>query len=571
MTDVLQRARDWADSDPDPTTRAELTALIEANDPELSERFAGPLVFGTAGLRGILGAGESRMNRAVVIRTSAGLASYLLEHVPDCRERGVVVGYDGRHQSDVFARDTAAVLCAAGIAVRLSPECCPTPIVAYGVKSLGAAAGVMITASHNPPEYNGFKVYAGNGAQIIPPTDRLIAEAIAAAPPASDIPLHDLERARVDARLSDLDVSRAYLDEVRALSAIGSGDRSLGIAYTPLHGVGDPLLRAALSEAGFSHVHTVPEQAEPDGDFPTVAFPNPEEDGAMDLVLALARKHDCPLVLANDPDADRLAVAVRDPAGDYVQLTGNELGVLLGAYLLAREPGSRRLVIASLVSSPMLGVIAVDHGARYAETLTGFKWITNRAMALEERDGLHFAFGYEEALGYCVGRIVRDKDGISAAVVLATHAAELYARGQTLLDELERLFRRHGLHASAQKSLKFPGAAGPEQMANLMNGFRDTPPTELGTLVVTATVDCLTSERRTAEGTAAIELPKSDVLVFELDGGHRVIVRPSGTEPKVKIYVDVRETIADGESLDAAKARAQTTIVRLRDSVLGRV
>lgn len=566
MDAVIEQARAWIAQDPDPDTRAELQALVDARDPELAERFAGPLAFGTAGLRGILGAGETRMNRAVVIRTTAGLGAYLLEHVDDAKTRGVVVGYDGRRQSDVFARDVAAVLSAAGIVVHLSPHRCPTPIVAFGVKERNAAAGVMVTASHNPPEYNGYKVYAGNGAQIIPPTDRLIAEAIAAAPPADEVP-----RDEGQTHVIPLDVERTYLDAVRGLAMKGSGDRSLAIAYTPLHGVGAPLLGKAMAEAGFQNLHVVAEQAEPDGAFPTVAFPNPEEEGAMDLVLALAERHQAPLVLANDPDADRLAAAVRTDDG-YVQLTGNELGVLLGAYMLSREPGTDRLVVATIVSSPMLGAIARDLGVRFAETLTGFKWITNRAMELEATEGLRFVFGYEEALGYCTDRIVRDKDGISAAVVLATHAAELHAQGQTLLDQLERLGRRHGLYASGQKSLKFLGAEGPTKMAALMDGLRRAPPETLADTPVEAVVDVLSSTRTTADGAAAaIDLPKSDVLVFELSGGHRVVARPSGTEPKVKIYVDVRETIADGEALDDARARADVRIGSLLDAILSRL
>jgi phosphomannomutase len=563
---LIARARRWAEQDPDPETKAELEALIAERSSELAERFAGPLAFGTAGLRGILGAGESRMNRAVVIRTTAGLAAHLLAEVEDAAERGVVVGFDGRRYSDVFAKDVAAVLSAAGIRVYLSPHLCPTPIVAYGVKNLRAAAGVMVTASHNPPQYNGYKVYAGNGAQIIPPTDKRIAEAIAAAPGAKTVP-----RDAALERVQPLDVERSYLDAIRGLSAAGSGDRSLDIAYTPLHGVGCRLLRSALSEAGFTNVHVVPEQAEPDGRFPTVDFPNPEEPGAMDLVLALAEEHRAALVIANDPDADRLAAAVRT-SGGYVQLTGNELGVLLGAYMLSREPGRDRLVIATLVSSPMLGAIAKDLGVRYAETLTGFKWITNRAMDLEREEGCRFVFGYEEALGYCVDDIVHDKDGISAAVVLATHAAELHARGETLIDELERLGRRHGLYRSAQKSLQFPGAEGPAKMAALMMGLRQSPPREIATSAVTAVVDCLASTRVEADGTRGnIELPKSDVLVFELEGGDRVVARPSGTEPKVKLYVDVREAIADDESLEDARERADRRMASLLDAVVDRL
>jgi len=553
---LLDRARRFLAHDPDPSTRAELEAMIERRDPELAERFAGPLAFGTAGLRGLLGAGESRMNRAVVLRTTAGIATWLQDTGLDI-SRGVVIGYDGRRQSDVFARDAASVLLAAGLVVHLSDGVCPTPLCAFALKELGAAAAIMVTASHNPPDYNGYKVYAANGAQIVPPADTTIAAAIEAAPVADAIPTADLDLAKEQGRLQAMGegMNTRYLEAVRAMLPEG-GDRSLRIVYTPMHGVGAALWRRAFEGAGFSDLHVVAEQAEPDGTFPTVAFPNPEEEGAMDLAHALGREVDAQLVIANDPDADRLACSVRLD-DDFVALTGNEIGTLLGGYTLERlaPRGDDRLLVSTIVSSPLLGRMAKDHGARFAQTLTGFKWIANRAMELEAT-GARFVFGYEEALGYEVGTVVRDKDGISAALALASHAADLHEKGETLFDALERIWRRFGYFTSTQRSLKFPGAAGPAQMAKLMKRLRDGPPTELTGLRVTAVTDCLSSEIRRGDTVESLDLPRSDVLGFSLEGGHRVLARPSGTEPKMKIYVDVREPI-DDRGLEAARAAAE--------------
>jgi phosphomannomutase len=574
VSDLLQRARAWIAQDPDPATRAELQALVDAESEELTARFRGPLEFGTAGLRAIVGAGESMMNRAVVRRTSAGLAHYLLEHEPSARTAGVVVGHDARTMSDAFAHETAMVLAAAGIPVHLSAGLCPTPLVAFAVRELGAAAGVMVTASHNPPAYNGYKVYAKNGAQIVPPADGYVAEAIELAGPADGIATLSLEEAAQRSLLHRFgaELERRYLDAVEALVPPERRGRGLGIVYTPLHGVGAPLLSAALAESGFSEVAVVPEQAAPDGRFPTVAFPNPEEQGALDLALALARARDAAIVLANDPDADRLAAAVRTARGAYRQLTGNEVGVILGHRLLEQGTGPDRLVITTIVSSPLLGVIARAFGVRYAETLTGFKWIANKAMDLERSEALRFVFGYEEALGYTVGTAVRDKDGIGAALVLAAIAAELHAEGRTLADELERVYRRFGLYASDQRTLPFPGADGPARMADLVNGLRARPPAALAGCAVLAVVDCIAGVRRERDGgTAPVDLPSSNVLVLELDGGHRVIARPSGTEPKVKIYFDVREPLVDGEPLEDAAGRARARIAALAADVLALV
>jgi phosphomannomutase len=425
----------------------------------------------------------------------------------------------------------------------------------------------MVTASHNPPEYNGYNVYWENAAQIIPPIDAAIAAQIDAAPPARAVPRMALDEARAKKLLVDVDasVTRAYLDAVRALAVRADGDRALRIVYTPLHGVGDELARIAFAEAGFANVASVPEQQRPDGAFPTVAFPNPEEKGAMDLAFALAARTRADLVLANDPDADRLAVAVPRAPGGWLQLTGNQVGVLLGHYVLTERAASSkaRLVCASIVSSPLLGVIARALGVRYEETLTGFKWIANRAMELERAGSLEFVFGYEEALGYTVGDVVRDKDGISAAVLFAELAAVVRARGEDVLDELEAIHRRYGLFASSQVNVTRKGASGAAEIASIMKRLRAAAPKRIGAHDVEAIADYEAQTRATSAGVTPLSLPTSNVLAFELAGGSRIIARPSGTEPKLKFYFDVREPVAAGEPIAAAEARASSAVAAL--------
>ncbi|MBX3205326.1 MAG: phospho-sugar mutase [Labilithrix sp.] len=585
LADVIKQARAWAEADPDPAARAEIEGLLAAPDPsktDLADRFAGSLEFGTAGLRGVIGAGPNRMNRAVVLRTTWGLARHLLDAAgPGAADKGVAIGYDGRRMSKELAEDTACVLAAAGVKAMLFDDVVPTPALAFAVTRLGCAAGVMITASHNPPEYNGYKAYWGNGAQIVPPTDTGIARAIESAPPAKDVPRLALAEATSKGLVVTLgqDLESAYLAEVKKLGARADGDRTISIVYTPMHGVGDKLCRLAFEQAGFTNVVSVPEQQKPDGAFPTVEFPNPEEKGAMDLAFALATARKADLVIANDPDADRLAVALpsdTSPTG-WVQLTGNQVGALLGHYLLTGGLSSLEratkpkvgdpLVIASIVSSPMLGVIAHALGAQYDEVLTGFKWIANRALERKKKSGEHFVFGFEEALGYTVGELVRDKDGVSAAVLFAELTAVLRASGTTVLAHLEGLYRRYGLFVSSQVNLTRKGAAGLAELRAIMQRLRDDPPWTIGDHAVAGVRDFLRQETTLADGTKRpLDLPKSDVLAFELASGSRVIARPSGTEPKAKFYFDVRERIRSGEPLADAEARAAATMKALADA-----
>ncbi|MFF0573950.1 phospho-sugar mutase [Streptosporangium saharense] len=533
--DLVRRARAWLAQDPDPETRAELTGLLDGLPESLGalrERFDTRLEFGTAGLRGELGAGPNRMNRVTVMRAAAGLAHVL---GPGAH---VVIGYDARHKSDVFAHDTAAVLTGAGLRASVFDSPQPTPVLAFAVRHLGADAGVTVTASHNPPRDNGYKVYWGDGSQIVPPVDAEISAAIDAVGPVSGLPLGSGWTSLGD------DVVTAYLAAVTALP-LGEA-RRLRVAYTPLHGVGGDLTRRAFLAAGFEAPVAVEEQAAPDPDFPTVAFPNPEEPGAMDLALGLARRIDADLVLANDPDADRCAVGVRLPGGGYRMLTGDEVGALLGEHVIRHTSGEDRLVATTIVSSSLLGKIAAEYGVRHAETLTGFKWIMKAGPGL--------VFGYEEALGYSVGSDaglpVHDKDGVGAALTVAGLAAEAAARGRTLLDLLDDQARKYGLHATSQLSFRVADLA---LITGAMAGLRAVPPVELGGRKVEAAEDL---------GAGLDGLPPTEGLRYRLAGGARVVVRPSGTEPKLKCYLEVVVPV-EGEVAEA-RERAVRELDALR-------
>jgi phosphomannomutase len=561
VSNLERRARAWIADDPDPSTRAELERLLADRsaeaEAELEDRFAGRLRFGTAGLRGAVAAGPNRMNRAVVRSATAALAAWLDEHVPGSRQHGVVVGCDARHGSAEFVEEVALVLTGAGFHVHLLERQRPTPIVAFAVLHLGAAAGVMITASHNPPADNGYKLYLGDGAQIVPPADAEIEAAIEAVGPLSRIALGDADGPLVVHHGPD--VVNAYLDAITAASPAPSDAPPLKVVYTPLHGVALGAFLAALERAGWPPPHVVPAQAAPDADFPTVVFPNPEEPGALDLALDEARAIGADLVIANDPDGDRLAVALPAPArpGGWRALTGDQLGSLLGDYLLERSSsaGTSRLVATTIVSSSMLSKIAAAAGASYAETLTGFKWIVRAARTsgpAEPTATTRFVLGYEEALGYCVGEVVRDKDGIGAALAVLAMAAEAASSGRSLLDRWDALEIRHGVHLTAQLSIRHDSPTA------LMSRLRQAPLQELAGIPVTEALDL-------AGGLG--HLPPSDVLIYRL-GGARLVVRPSGTEPKLKAYLEVVAPLASA-GLENTRRLAAETLDRLSDAVVG--
>jgi phosphomannomutase len=578
----------WIADDPDAGDRAELQTLLDramGSDPqalaELRDRFGGRLEFGTAGLRGVVAAGPNRMNRAVVRAATAAVAGWLpgsevggtssAEGKPGSEVGGtssargrpggsgsagpgvsVVIGCDARHRSAEFAAEATGVLAGAGIGVHVLPLPCPTPLLAFAVRHLGTSAGVMITASHNPAADNGYKMYLSDGAQVIPPVDAEIEARIASLGPLSRIPVADADSPLITWHGDE--IARAYLDAVVATAAgkASGGRPTLNVVYTPMHGVAGDLMRRAIAQAGFAAPHVVRAQAEPDPDFPTVAFPNPEEPGALDLALADARRLGADLVVASDPDGDRLAVAVPEPGGGWRALTGDQVGALLGASLLRRTAGGAapgaRLVATTIVSSTLLSKIAATAGVHYAETLTGFKWITRAADTVP---GARFLFGYEEALGYAVGDVVRDKDGIGAALAMLALATGAKAAGRSVLDVYDDLETGHGVHLTYQVTLRTA------DQAQVMSRLRADRPAELAGQPVTELIDLAAAPRA--------GVPAADVLIFRLPGT-RVVLRPSGTEPKIKCYIEITEPLA-GRSLATAREAAARRLVPLRQDL----
>ncbi|HVD62759.1 MAG TPA: phospho-sugar mutase [Lapillicoccus sp.] len=543
---LTSRVRAWVDDDPDPATAQELRNLLDAAEhgdraavADLEDRFAGMLEFGTAGLRGALGGGPNRMNRAVVQRAAAGLVAYLQT---DCAisEPMVVVGFDARYNSDVFARDTAAVVVGAGGTAAILPRPLPTPVLAFAIRHLGADAGVMVTASHNPPQDNGYKVYLGDGSQIVPPTDAQIASHIAAVASVRDLWLAEDGWQNLGDEVQD-----AYVARVAALLP-DDGSRDVDVVHTALHGVGDDTLRRVFAAAGIPEPKTVPSQAVPDPDFPTVSFPNPEEAGAIDAALAVARDVHPDVVIANDPDADRCAAAVLDH-GKWRMLRGDELGALLFDASLRRSLAPDAVVACSIVSSRLLAALAESTGYRHVETLTGFKWIA-RVPGL--------GYGYEEAIGYCVAPdVVRDKDGVSAALILAWYTAWLKAHGRTPLDVLDDLAVEHGVYATDAFSVRVADLA---QIPPVMERLRSAPPENLGTVRV-AQVDDL------ARGDGG--LPPTEGVRWFMADRSRVIVRPSGTEPKLKVYLEAIEPVPDRDQLAGSRRTASERLAALRTAM----
>ncbi|MBQ1061097.1 phospho-sugar mutase [Micromonospora sp. C41] len=541
LDDLRVRAERWLADDPDPADRDELRAVLDGlpgTATDLADRFAGPLTFGTAGLRGPLRAGPNGMNLAVVTQAAAGLVRWL---AAQGGEGPLVIGYDARRGSLAFAERTAQVATGAGRPALLLPRPLPTPVLAFAVRQLGAVAGVMVTASHNPPQDNGYKVYLGAqlggelgvGAQIVPPADAGIEAAIRAVGPLAEVPLGPAGQVLGD------DLVAAYVEQAAAV-VDPTGPRDLKVAYTPLHGVGGAVLTAAFAHAGFGVPGVVPEQAEPDPAFPTVSFPNPEEPGAVDLLVALADRTGADLAIANDPDADRCAVAVRD-AGSWRMLRGDEVGALLADHLMRR--GVTGLYATTIVSSALLRAMTAARGLPYDETLTGFKWIVRAGGGREP-----LVYGYEEALGYCVApEHVRDKDGITAALTVAELAAGLKAEGRTLLDRLDELAAEFGVHHTEQLSVRVEDL---RVIADSMARIRAATPTALLGQPVTEATDLL---------------PDADVVILRT-GAARVVIRPSGTEPKLKAYLEVVEPVTGGD-VPAARQRARAAVTELRNEI----
>jgi phosphomannomutase len=530
----LDIAKKWLEAEPDEDIRVELQLLLGGSDEELEERFSGRLLFGTAGLRAPVGAGPMRMNRLVVQQAAAGLVDYLLRTVEGAAEAGILIGFDARRKSDVFALDTARVAAARGMKALLLPSVFPTPVLAWNISRLGVAAGVMVTASHNPPQDNGYKVYLGSGAQIVPPHDELISDAIES---------FDATSIELASEVSPLirilgneciDEYIKWLPSVRLCRDVPR----IKVAYTAMHGVGGDTALRAFASAGFDQPVVVAAQQEPDGSFPTVSFPNPEEPGAMDLVIDLARQSGAAIALANDPDADRLGVAIPitgDSSGEWRLLRGDEIGWLLGDHILRHTHGDDRLVVTTLVSSSLLGKMAHKHGVAFEETFTGFKWIADAAM---KRSDKRLVFAYEQALGYLVADQPLDKDGISAALLMTEIAALAVHDGVTVQQRLDQIAAEYGQHVTAELSVKM----SPSDGAAVVEELRANPPVMIGGRQVVGVED----------------FPEANLLRLWLDevGGRgvRLQIRPSGTEPKVKLY---------GEAVDLAASELQQLLVAL--------
>jgi phosphomannomutase len=530
----LDIAKKWLEAEPDEDIRVELQQLIDGSNEELEERFSGRLLFGTAGLRAQVGAGPMRMNRLVVQQAAAGLVDYLLRTVEGAAEAGILIGFDARRKSDVFALDTARVAAARGMKALLLPSVFPTPVLAWNISRLGVAAGVMVTASHNPPQDNGYKVYLGSGAQIVPPHDEMISDAIESFD-ATSIELASEVSPLIQILGNEcIDEYLKWLPSVRLCRDVPR----IKVAYTAMHGVGGDTALRAFASAGFDQPVVVASQQEPDGSFPTVSFPNPEEPGAMDLVIDLARQSGAAIALANDPDADRLGVVIPitgDSSGEWRLLRGDEIGWLLGDHILRHTHGDDRLVVTTLVSSSLLGKMAHKHGVAFEETFTGFKWIADAAM---KRSDKRLVFAYEQALGYLVADQPLDKDGISAALVMTEIAALAVHDGVTVQQRLDQIAAEYGQHVTAELSIKM----SPSDGAAVVEELRANPPVMIGGRQVVGVED----------------FPEANLLRLWLDevGGRgvRLQIRPSGTEPKVKLY---------GEAVDMAASELQQLLAAL--------
>lgn len=516
---VRALAQAWMRAEPDEDNRRELEQLLAGSPDDLEQAFAGALTFGTAGLRARIGAGPLKMNRLVVRQAAAGFIDHLCDSESSAPERGILIGFDARHKSKVFALDTARVAAARGVRAHLFDSVVPTPVLAWSVARRGVAGAVMVTASHNPPGDNGYKVYRSNGSQIVSPIDAHIAEKIRAVDPLS-VDMGDEHSPLIEyLDVGAVDEYLAWVPTVRLCPALFPPSVPLPIAYTAMHGVGGDLAVRALERSGFGRPFIVSEQQDPDPDFPTVAFPNPEEPGAMDRVIDLAQRSNCILALANDPDADRLGVAIPTPDGTWRRLSGDEIGWLMAEHILNHTSGADRLVVTTLVSSSLLAKMARAHGVEFEETFTGFKWI---ASAVVSRPECRLVFAYEQALGYLVAAEPLDKDGITAAVIMAEIAALAAENGKTLEDRLDEIAEIYGRHITAEVSVK----ATPQQGTAMVEALLQSPPlTILGRRVLDVVSFAQASLVR---------------LVIEGSGPDpvRIQVRPSGTEPKVKVYAE---------------------------------
>lgn len=560
--DYLEKYEFWLTSEAfDDKTKEELEA-IRGNEKEIKERFYKDLEFGTGGLRGIIGAGTNRMNRYTVGKATQGLASYILKNNPDGAEMGVAIAYDSRNMSPEFAENAALVLNANGIKAYIFDELRPTPELSYAVRTLGCTAGIVVTASHNPPEYNGYKVYWADGAQVVAPRDRGIIEEVNAITDFSRVKTMDKEEAVkaglfnvIGSAIDDGFVKAIMEQAVRPEEVKRAED--MVIVYTPLHGTGNKPVRRVLKEAGFKNVFVVPEQELPDKNFSTVGYPNPEDPKAFTLAIELAKKKNADIIVGTDPDADRIGVVIKDNDGGYSVMTGNMTGALLTEYVLSGRKEKGRLpsdaaVIKTIVTTEMVRAISENYGAELLEVLTGFKFIGEKIKQFEEDHSKTFVFGFEESYGCLAGTYARDKDAVGAAMLVCEMAAYYKNRGMTLYDALNELYRKYGVYREGVKSVTLKGIDGAEQIQKIMAYLRSNTPKEFAGYRTVWKKDYKTKEfvNMVTGEKAESSLPVSDVLYYNLEDGAWLCVRPSGTEPKIKFYMGVK-----GDSLKEAEAK----------------
>lgn len=562
----------WLESSAvDPDTKKELESLKE-NEKEIEDRFYRDLEFGTGGLRGIIGAGTNRINRYTVAKATQGLANYIKKEGEEAVAKGVVIAYDSRRKSEEFATEAALVLNANGIKAYIFKELMPTPILSFSVRHLNATAGIVITASHNPPEYNGYKVYWNDGGQIPPDRAEEIIEEIKAVDGFEKVQTMSMDAAKEKGLLRFLgeEILKEYLDRVEDLcidkKMIQDMGRELKIIYTPLHGSGNKPVRRILKQIGFENVSVVPEQEGPDPDFSTVEYPNPEESAAFNLAIAMAKRDGADLIIGTDPDCDRVGVVAKDTHGEYIVLTGNQVGALLVDYILSALDRQGKLpangkVIKTIVTSEMGRKIASSYGIETIDTLTGFKFIGEKIKEFEEKGDRVFLFGYEESYGYLAGNFVRDKDGVIASMLICEMAAHYKAKGMGLYEGLVELWKKYGCYMEALESIKMEGKEGMEKIQDMMDSFRNNPPAEVAGYQVVVTSDYRERVSRflKEDRIMAIDLPKSNVLRYTLEDDSWFCIRPSGTEPKVKLYFSVI-----GEYLEDAEKKMK----RLIDGVM---
>ena len=578
MKDYMKIYQEWL-SNPyfDEATKAELKA-IEGDENEIKERFYMDLEFGTAGLRGIIGAGINRMNIYVVRRATQGLANYIIKQ--GAADKGVAIAYDSRNMSPEFAMEAAMTLAANGIKAYKFESLRPTPELSFAVRELGCVAGINITASHNPPEYNGYKVYWEDGAQFTPPHDKGVTEEVLAIEDLSSVKTTDEASAIAAGKYEVIgkEIDDKYIAQVKAQvvnqKAIDEMQDQIRIVYTPLHGTGNIPARRVMKEIGFTHVYVVPEQELPDGNFPTVSYPNPEAKEAFELGLKLAKEKDADLVLATDPDADRLGVYVKDAkSGEYIPLTGNMSGSLLCEYVLRQKQAEGKIpadgqVVKSIVSTNLIDAVAKAYGAELIEVLTGFKWIGKQILKNETTGTGTYLFGMEESYGCLIGTYARDKDAISATAALCEAAAYYKQKGMTLWDAMVAMYEKYGYYKDSVKSIGLSGIEGLAKIQSIMETLRNNTPAEVGGYKVVSARDYKLDTIRDME-TGAVKptgLPASNVLYYDLEDGAWICVRPSGTEPKIKFYFGVKGTSL--EDADQKEADLGAAVMAMVDKMM---